>query len=167
MPPTASVLEIVWTLIAAIGFLGALGVAWDAYGDWRDARTKGRATLIARQGRLVAATVVRNRLATAFMQAVLIALGLRAMTLPPNPASTDFGTQLTGLAFIAGSFAMSVVSVLDFADRLRFHQLDSTPADGPLAGLRVWLTVRTKRLKREQTAADNAEAAAHPPEEIP
>src|SRR5690242_235331 len=99
IPDTADPLELVWTLVALLGCLGAAGVAVAAWRDWvenrADLRTDAAAPVPrlspreARRRRLVAATVLRNRLGVTALQAVFVILGVRALTLPPNPAASD------------------------------------------------------------------------------
>ena len=124
MPPTASPLEVGWTLFAFFGLIGALGVAVEAAADWRDQRARpDKATPRYRRDALVAQTVFRNRVVAAFVQAVFVILGLRAMSLPPNPASGDVGTQATGLLFLLASLLMSGTALLDYRDRVRYRHI--------------------------------------------
>ena len=127
MPPTASLLEIVWTIAAALGFGGALGVAWDAARDWRYDQTHPAADPIERaRRRLVAVTVLTNRSISAFVQFCFVFLGLRAMYLPPNPHGSDLGALVTGVLFLVGSLAMSAGSIIDYIRRVQFRRLGAT-----------------------------------------
>ena len=155
MPPTASPLEFAWTCIAAVGLVGALAVAGEAAGDWLDMRRRPHKHPVERRRlALVAQTVLRNRLSAAFVQLVFVLIGLRAMTLPPNPAASDLGTQLTGLLFLLGSLLMSGTAVLDYIDRLRYKRLDARAATVSAPPVPTWRArrdqVRQEAQKKEQ-----------------
>jgi hypothetical protein len=166
MPSTATLPELLWTAIALFGFFGAFGVVWEAYSDWRYIHDDPPPDPIERlRLQLISSTVLTNRCISVFVQAVFVAVGLRALSLPQATGVTAANAALVAVLFILASTAMSIGSVLDYSRRLRYKRIGFTapPAPGPLARFRAWLAARTKRQKRERRAATKAEAAAHPP----
>jgi hypothetical protein len=125
LPATADLLEVLYTLAAVLGMIGALGASGYAARDWRAHRRYPDADRTEqRRLRLVTSTVLTNRLISVITQTGIVLLGLRAMSLPPNPASTDAGTRLAGLILLTISVVASAAALLDFVRRYQFSRLD-------------------------------------------
>jgi hypothetical protein len=119
---TASLLEIVWTSLAALSLGGWLGAIWTARRDWRAVRTR---PTYHRDG--PRATIIRARLwgaiLDALVQAAFVALGVGAMLTPPPLRTLNQDQAIRGgLLLIAIEGLLLLRTVLVRTSRARIDR---------------------------------------------
>src|SRR4051812_24068751 len=88
---TVEDIELVWTFIAAAGFVFSVFNLKDSLGDWRYLRRRG-----VKNGRLsVARSNAYTELSRTVIQSIFLVIGILALMLPAPPASSLPPLQLT------------------------------------------------------------------------
>jgi hypothetical protein len=128
---TADPIEWIWTLVAALGLIAALLVFGITLGDLM--RIRANSALSPRERidqTLVAKMNRRNQGVASYLQTVMLVIGIRALFLPPNPASSELGTLIVGIVFVSGAGLLTWSSILTLIDRIRFDRMGRAAQKG-------------------------------------
>lgn len=129
---TISDIEIVWTLIAVMGFFFALANVRDSLRDMKliDNRTNGR--------RIIAQFSTRIELSRCLIQAIFVAVGVLAMTIPepPDQLEQPWNYALLGIIFrwglIISASLLALNSYWSYRSRRELEQVIEAERAGHL-----------------------------------
>lgn len=104
---TAEDIEVLWTIVAGIGFLYSFLNTKDAYGDLKLLQERG----ISNGRKAVAQTAYWSEMGRAFIQAVFFLIGVAAMFLPAPPPKADLPLAqfLVGILIRWGLITSSII----------------------------------------------------------
>lgn len=121
---TAAWHEILWTLMGLLWAGMTAWGTWTAWGDYRYARRHPDGDPLVQAELIgIARGYLRYEASSVFGGLLITLVGVRALTLPDNPAATDLGAALVGLGFVLYALIKTVVSVQNRLARRHFNRL--------------------------------------------